>query len=1126
MSFGFGIGDFLAVIQLANKTRKAFVDAPVQFKSISDEVRSLSLVLQDVDIDISAKELSSQQQAELQEISTGCNEVLADILEKIEDYTELSTTNDTKRNIAKRVWKRLKWEPSDVQELRLRIGTNIALLAAFNGQMMRRGVEKLVQHQDEEVRQKVLDWISPSNYATQQSDYINRREEGTGQWFLDSVEFHNWISGSKQTLFCPGIPGAGKTILASIVIDELYDRCGNRGEDVGIAYLYCNFKRNDDQSSIEMLSSILKQLAQSQSSLPSSIRELHAEHVAKGTRPSLGEISKTIQVLSKLSDIAKVYIVIDALDECRMYDGSRTRFLDVIFELQDSCNLSLLVTSRFIPEITERFKEKPALEIRASTVDVMRYLRGNLAMLPAFVLRNSELQTEISTEITRAVDGMFLLAQLYLNSLVGKRSPKAIRSALKDISSSTKQYDSAYHDAMKRIEGQISDQTEMAMQVLTWITCAKRPLTTAELQSALAVEINESDFDEDNLPDLIDMVSVCAGLVTIDEQSNVIRLVHYTTQEFFERNQSIWFPKANCYIGSICVAYLSLDIFKTGHCQTEKELTSCLDHHPFGVYAAVFWGQHIREREADGEQYISEEAIIELLLDRPKVSSCVQFMYSVDRQLPPDEVDIRNNDYSLIATQLATAMHLVAYFELLDVIRKLISVGGSVNCVDAAGMTPLSWAAQRNHPDAIRLLLANGANPNIKDNRGTTALFFAVRFGHEQAVQLLLEANSDLVSNEIYGSLLHVSVMSGSEGVARLLLEQGLAAHAKDSSGHTPLFLAASVGDLYLVQLFIDWDRDIDTQNIELNASMTVAVRDGKEAIVRFLLDRGADPNNLHFQDMTVLMRASASANASVVRLLLDWGVDLEIKDNKGLTALSHAAMSSGTEAVIQLLLAKGADINNNDNENRGAVYYATSENRYTNLPALFTSTNIRNIHQPDLYGRTPLHVAAIRGHLQSTLTLLKSDGVDCEAQDELGRTPLSDAIMRKRSDVVKALETFSKTSSEVTFESVIEATSQTEAHVICDICGVYILTGEAFYYCTTCNGANFDICEVCYHLGARCLDFSHEMELRHGRELRHGSFERDAVYSDKAHSKDLTHRAGKRGNKLWETNADKCRAT
>ncbi|KAJ5486475.1 hypothetical protein N7530_000775 [Penicillium desertorum] len=63
-----------------------------------------------------------------------------------------------------------------------------------------------------------------------------------------------------------------------------------------------------------------------------------------------------------------------------------------MFELQDACNINLLATSRFIPEITERFKEKPTLEIRASRADVMRYLQGILSMLPAFVSRNPELQ--------------------------------------------------------------------------------------------------------------------------------------------------------------------------------------------------------------------------------------------------------------------------------------------------------------------------------------------------------------------------------------------------------------------------------------------------------------------------------------------------------------------------------------------------------------------------------------------------------------------------------------------------------------------------------------------------------------------------------------------------------------
>jgi hypothetical protein len=70
---------------------------------------------------------------------------------------------------------------------------------------------------------------------------------------------------------------------------------------------------------------------------------------------------------------------------------------------------------------------------------------------------------------------------------------------------------------------------ELAKQVLLWITCSKRPLTTSELRYALVVEVGKAELDEDNLPQIEDMVLVYAGLVTVDEESCIIRLVRYTT---------------------------------------------------------------------------------------------------------------------------------------------------------------------------------------------------------------------------------------------------------------------------------------------------------------------------------------------------------------------------------------------------------------------------------------------------------------------------------------------------------------------------------------------------------------------------------------------------------------------
>lgn len=97
-------------------------------------------------------------------------------------------------------------------------------------------------------------------------------------------------------------------------------------------------------------------------------------------------------------------------------------------------------------------------------------------------------------------------------------SPKAAWIALEALPAASlahdKAYDKAYEDAMERINSQLHEQKQLALQVLYWITCAKRPITTSELEHALAVERDSSCLDSENICPVEDMVSVCAGLVT------------------------------------------------------------------------------------------------------------------------------------------------------------------------------------------------------------------------------------------------------------------------------------------------------------------------------------------------------------------------------------------------------------------------------------------------------------------------------------------------------------------------------------------------------------------------------------------------------------------------------------
>src|SRR6185437_11037995 len=106
-------------------------------------------------------------------------------------------------------------------------------------------------HQRSQAKDKILEWLTPVDYGPQQSDYLRRRQPGTGKWLLDSAEYQTWLNTNQKTLFCPGIPGAGKTILTSIIVEELTTRFRN-DKSIGIIYLYCNFRRQDEQKAEDL----------------------------------------------------------------------------------------------------------------------------------------------------------------------------------------------------------------------------------------------------------------------------------------------------------------------------------------------------------------------------------------------------------------------------------------------------------------------------------------------------------------------------------------------------------------------------------------------------------------------------------------------------------------------------------------------------------------------------------------------------------------------------------------------------------------------------------------------------------------------------------------------------------
>ncbi|KAH8659428.1 hypothetical protein BGZ61DRAFT_433523, partial [Ilyonectria robusta] len=597
---------------------------------------------------------------------------------------------------------------------------------------LRNEVAATIHHRRTQEAKDILDWLTPVNYGSQQSDHLERREAGTGKWLLDSVQFRNWRDNRGQTLFCPGIPGAGKTILTSIVVDNLETRFRD-DMSVGIAYVYCDFRRQDEQTAKELLASLLRQLVQCLPTFPESAKSLYDKHKDKRSRPSLEEISSTIRSTAKL--YSRGFVLIDALDECRASDGSRTRFLTEVFELQAKSAINIFATSRPLPEITQSFNETLSLDVRATRDDVRKYLDGHMKELRLFIRGDRQLQEEIKAGISEAVDGMFLLAQIYLESLDDKLTPNAVRDALegmkKQKNASGGNMDrvlvNAYDTAMKRINGQKPGLKKFAIQVLSWIASAKRQLTISELQHALATKRGKRVLDPGDLPQPADMVSVCAGLVTSDHQSDLMRLVHYTTQQYFDERRETLFPNAESDITVTCVTYLSFNVFESGFCQTDEKFEERIRLNPFYDYAAHHWGDHAREAPT-----LCQEAIDFLETDTKVESSSQALMVVKDSWAW--------QAYSQEVPRQMAGLHLVAYFGIRDG-TQLLTGRNFVDLRDSYGRTALSYGAERGHEAIVKMLLDTGkVDIDARDTEyGQTPLSWAAEKGHEAIVKLLLK---------------------------------------------------------------------------------------------------------------------------------------------------------------------------------------------------------------------------------------------------------------------------------------------------------------------------------------------------------------------------------------------------
>ncbi|KAH9882828.1 hypothetical protein J1614_000194 [Plenodomus biglobosus] len=890
------------------------------------------------------------------------------------------------------------------------------------------GTDQMHRHLETRVttleRDKILAWLSSIDFHTKQRDTHSRHCNGTGGWFLDVDEFKQWLNNThNSTLWCSGIPGAGKSIMTSIAISHI-DECTER-TDVAIAYVYCDYRDSKLQSGSELISSITRQLVEQTHPIPQEVKTYRDRWAEKKSRPSPED--RVALVKDVALRFSKTYIFVDALDECP--ERNRDDFLRMLGMLEPFTRL--FITSRPHLELQTRFANLTHIEIAASQKDIQIYVESEIRAnhrLSLLTAKDTTLKAQIIETISRKAKGMFLVAYLQIARLSETAKPKTVLQSLNSLPS--KIYD-FYDEALARIDEYPEEDKLLVKKVLAYIYCAKRPLSVEEMCHALSIETGHTELDETAFPVMEIIFSISVGLIRVDEKSNLVTLVHQTLQEYLAKDPSKLLHQPELEMAKTCLTYLSLNICECGPCIDGETLEQRLQDYTFLDYASHNWGYHV----TSSQFHEWADLLLDFLRSGEKVASYLQVLH-----IPRYRIQGWHDRFP----KQFSPLHVVAYWGLDCALNMDHVKDVDINSQDSHGTSALQLAAKYGHLGVVRLLIEKGAQVDTRNKRGETALYWAARNGHKLIVELLLAKGADaMIEDSESWTALDWAVIGGYPELVRLLLERCHHVDPEYSGINKALILAAEAGNETTVQMLLDLGAEVDWKDNMGSTALAWAVPEGHEKVIRLLLDNGADVNSRDVYNNTPLHWALP--HIEIAKLLLEKGAEVDAKNYQGKTALMWSAYD-GHETVLQLLLENKADVTAQDYRNCTALHAAALKGCEAMIKVLLENGSDPNKEDED--GWTPLHVAAVKqDHTIVSILLDKTDHGEqilrrmTMQQKDPGKQALLAYMADKKSEGSTVVSSLGSAVQEEQFERV-HALLETGVDIdTVDACGSTVLT-------------------------------------------------------------------------------------
>jgi len=379
----------------------------------------------------------------------------------------------------------------------------------------------------------------------------------------------------------------------------------------------------------------------------------------------------------------------------------------------------------------------------------------------------------------------FLLVSLAMDAILAEATIHWRRQTLHSVANWLG-LEYAYSMILARIRDQSREKSKLGMDALMWVCRSERPLGADELCHALGVGVKGKDFSIYNPPSIHTVLDSTLGLLTIDEITSTVRLLHSTLQDYLGEQHTL-FVTPHSRMAEVCLTYLNSRYI--------RELPPTLGIDPpaahFLEYAACFWATHAA---MDMTESVKSQAL--QLLDGYENHVSANILLRKKRPFYDTQGNVRG----------FTGLHCVAFLGTTDIARSMVAAKiWDLNRCDSGTSTPLLWAATYGNEEVVKLLLEQGdTNPNVPDGDGRTPLSFAAELGWGDIVKLLLERGDlrpDLPDSK-GRTPLSFAAEWGRGDVVKLLLEHAdVNPSSPDNSGRTPLSLASDWRQKVIVEL-------------------------------------------------------------------------------------------------------------------------------------------------------------------------------------------------------------------------------------------------------------------------------------------------------------------------------------